>query len=109
MNSPLKSYTPAIAPASAVFVSSGKYPGLKNSLLVGMLRGEGILRLKFDSEDSTKIVEEEKLELGDLGRIREIVQAPEGAGGEIYFSTSNRDGRGSVREGDDKIYKLIVE
>jgi aldose sugar dehydrogenase len=122
MKSPLKSYTPAIAPASATFVSSAKYPALENSLLVGMLRGEGILRLKFDPNDPSKIIEEERLEIGDLGRIREIVQAPNfggilagitegqsGSGGEIYFSTSNRDGRGSVRSGDDKIYRLIEE
>lgn len=122
MKSPLKSYTPAIAPASATFVSSQKYPALKNSLLVGMLRGEGILRLKFDPNDPGKIIEEEKIELGDLGRIREIVQAPDfggilagvtegqsGSGGEIYFSTSNRDGRGAARKGDDKIFKLIEE
>lgn len=110
MKSPLKSYTPAIAPASATFVSSEKYPALENSLLVGMLRGEGILRVKFDANDSSRIVEEERLEVGDLGRIREIVQSPDfGRGGEIYFSTSNRDGRGSVRGGDDKIYRLIEE
>lgn len=122
MKSPLKSYTPAIAPASATFVSSQKYPALKNSLLVGMLRGEGILRLKFDPNDPGKIIEEEKIELGDLGRIREIVQAPDfggilagvtegqsGSGGEIYFSTSNRDGRGAARKGNDKIFKLIEE
>lgn len=39
----------------------------------------------------------------DYGRIREVVEAPDGS---IYFSTSNRDGRGTLRTGDDKIYRI---
>lgn len=38
-----------------------------------------------------------------LGRIRDVVAAPDGR---LYFLTSNRDGRGSPRPGDDKIYRL---
>ena len=30
-----------------------------------------------------------------------------GPDGLIYFCTSNRDGRGALREGDDKIYRLV--
>jgi glucose/arabinose dehydrogenase len=103
MKSPLKSYTPAIAPASAVFVSSEKYPALENSLLVGMLRGGRIAEIKISESDTSKIVEEERMEIGDLGRIREVIQSPDfdGSGGEIYFSTSNRDG-GVGSKGDDK-------
>ncbi len=37
------------------------------------------------------------------GRIREVVEAPDGS---IYFSTSNRDGRGTLQAGDDKIYRI---
>ena len=38
-----------------------------------------------------------------LGRIRDVVVAPDDR---LYFLTSNRDGRGSPRPGDDKIYRL---
>jgi quinoprotein glucose dehydrogenase len=38
-----------------------------------------------------------------LGRIRDVVAAPDDR---LYFLTSNRDGRGSPRPGDDKIYRL---
>lgn len=39
----------------------------------------------------------------DYGRIREVVEAPDGS---LYFSTSNRDGRGTLQTGDDKIYRI---
>ena len=38
-----------------------------------------------------------------LGRIRDVVAAPDDR---LYFLTSNRDGRGSPRPGDDNIYRL---
>jgi hypothetical protein len=40
----------------------------------------------------------------NVGRIREIVEGPEGF---IYFTTSNLDGRGNARNGDDKVYRLV--
>ncbi len=36
--------------------------------------------------------------VGEYGRIRDVVRAPDGS---ALFVTSNRDGRGDVREGDD--------
>lgn len=39
----------------------------------------------------------------DYGRIREVVEAPDGS---LYFTTSNRDGRGTIRAGDDKVYRI---
>jgi glucose/arabinose dehydrogenase len=40
----------------------------------------------------------------NYGRIRDIEEAPDGS---IYFCTSNRDGRGTVRKGDDKIFRMV--
>jgi len=59
---------------------------------------------KLDKNDPSRIISNEMLAEVNFGRIRDITQGPDGA---IYFSTSNRDGRGSIREGDDKIYKII--
>ena len=50
-----------------------------------------------------KIVLVEKI-LNDVGRVRDVVQGPDGF---IYFSTSNRDGRGKAKEGDDHIYRIV--
>jgi quinoprotein glucose dehydrogenase len=38
-----------------------------------------------------------------LGRLRDVVKGPDGA---LYILTSNRDGRGTPRAGDDHIYRL---
>jgi len=38
-----------------------------------------------------------------LGRLRDVVEGPDGA---LYILTSNRDGRGDPRAGDDHIYRL---
>ena len=64
------------------------------------LRGQTLYRAATnDAGDSVKL---ERLFSGSFGRLR-AVTAHEGS---IYFSTSNRDGRGSPRSGDDKIYRM---
>lgn len=97
-------FTPAVAPASGMFYRSDVFPQFKNNFFFGLLRGEGIMRLIISDEDPEKIVSFEKLEGIDVGRVRDVVEGPDGA---IYFSTSNRDGRGVVKKGDDKIYRLV--
>ena len=57
-----------------------------------------------DSEG--KVVSQEDLLSGTYGRIREMEQGPDGY---IYFSTSNRDGRGSPAKDDDRIMRLVPE
>lgn len=105
MISPVLVFTPAEAPASGMFYSSGKIDKFKNCFLFGCLRGNGIISVKVDPNDKTKVISYEKI-AQDFGRIREITEGPDGS---IYFSTSNRDGRGKVRDGDDKIYRIISQ
>lgn len=104
MISPVLEFTPAIAPASGMFYRSDSIPQFKNNYFFGCLRGSGIMRVEIDKNDPSRIISNEMLAEVNFGRIRDITQGPDGA---IYFSTSNRDGRGSIREGDDKIYKII--
>jgi len=104
MISPVLEFTPAIAPASGMFYRSDSIPQFKNNYFFGCLRGSGIMRIEIDKNDPSRIISNEVLAEVNFGRIRDITQGPDGA---IYFSTSNRDGRGSIREGDDKIYKII--
>ena len=54
--------------------------------------------------DGRKVLSEENLLEGDFGRIREIAEGPDGY---IYFSTSNRDGRGSPAKDDDRIMRIV--
>jgi len=97
-------YTPAVAPAVATFYDADLIPELKNSLLFGGLRGEGLYRVVFAAEDPDKVLLQEQLTQVDVGRVRVVSVGPDGA---IYIATSNRDGRGSVRSGDDAIYRIV--
>lgn len=104
MVSPLLVFTPAVAPASGMFYRGSIFPQLTNTFLFGALKGEGIIQVIFDPENSEKVLSYQKLSGIDVGRVRDIVEGPDGY---IYFTTSNQDGRGSARSGDDKIYRLV--
>lgn len=101
MESPLLEYTPAVAPASAMFYTGSAIPEFKGNFFFGNLRGETIIRVVLDERN---VVGQERLLENKLGRIREIAQGPDGY---IYFSTSNRDGRGSPAETDDRIFRIV--
>lgn len=101
--SPLAVFTPAVAPASGMFYKGDMFPQFKNHFLVGLLKGEGILDVALSS-DRMQIASYQKIPDITFGRIREIAESPDGA---IYFTTSNRDGRGKINAGDDMIYKIV--
>jgi glucose/arabinose dehydrogenase len=104
LESPLIVFTPAEAPAGAAFYSGGEIPQFRNQFFFGALRGQGLFRVKFDANDPDKVIEYEKIpEASNLGRIREVAEGPDGA---LYFTTSNQDGRGDPRTGDDHVYRL---
>jgi len=96
-------YTPAVAPASGTFYRSQLIPQFTNNFLFGALRGEGVYLVKIDQNDPTQTLGSKKLTEVMVGRVREVVEGPDGA---VYISTSNRDGRGKASDGDDKIYRL---
>jgi len=100
---PLLVYTPAVAPSGATFYTSGVLPQFTGNLFFAGLKGEGLYRVVFDKADPSKIVTNEKLADVNIGRVRDVVQGPDGA---LYLLTSNRDGRGTARPGDDAIYRL---
>jgi glucose/arabinose dehydrogenase len=101
MESPLLEYSPACAPASAAFYTGERFPQLKNNFFFGCLVGKRIIRVVLDGR---KVVRQENLLEGTLGRIREIETGPEGY---LYFSISNRDGRGSPAKDDDRIMRIV--
>ncbi|MEA2206646.1 MAG: aldose sugar dehydrogenase [Blastocatellia bacterium] len=100
MESPLLEYTPACAPASGMFYRGGSFPQFKGNFFFGCLRGERIIRVALDGR---RVVSEENLLEKKYGRIREIAEGPDGL---IYFSTSNKDGRGTPAADDDRILRL---
>ncbi|HAN22254.1 TPA: glucose sorbosone dehydrogenase [Candidatus Collierbacteria bacterium] len=70
------------------------------SLFFSGLRGEALYEAKIRNGNKLDLLTHFKQE---FGRIRAVVLGPDGY---LYLSTSNQDGRGRVREGDDKIIKI---
>lgn len=103
MVSPLLEYSPACAPASGTFYNGSQFPIFKGNFFFGCLRGARIIRVILNGR---KVVRQEDLLSGSFGRIREIAEGPDGY---IYFSTSNRDGRGTAAKDDDRIMRLVPE
>ncbi len=101
LKSPLLEYTPAVAPASGMFYSAPAFAEFRGNFFFGCLRGTAIIRVVLDG---SRVVSQERMLEGQYGRIREIAQGPDGF---IYFSTSNRDGRGSPTNDDDRILRLV--
>jgi glucose/arabinose dehydrogenase len=103
LESPLLEYTPACAPASGTFYRGSAFPSMRGNFFFGCLRGERIIRVVLDGR---RVVSQENLFEKQYGRIRDIAEGPDGA---IYFSTSNRDGRGSPAKDDDRIMRLVPQ
>ncbi len=104
MVSPKILFTPAFAPASGMFYSGRVFPQFYGNFFFGGLRGEGIMRVVVEQSNPSKVLSYGLLPGVEFGRIRDVQQGPDGY---IYFTTSNRDGRGSPRDGDDKIYRIV--
>jgi glucose/arabinose dehydrogenase len=86
MEQPLHKWVPSIAPSGMAFYEGDKFPGWRGNLLVGALRAEMLVRLELDGE---KVVKEERLLKGTLGRIRDVRVGPDGY---VYLLTDDSDG-----------------
>ena len=98
---PLLEYTPSCAPASAMFYTGAAFPDLKGNFFFGCLRGARIVRVVLNGRT---VVSQDNLLVDRVGRVREMAQGPDGY---IYFSTSNRDGRGTPLDSDDRIMRMV--
>ena len=87
------------APSGMAFITKGPWRG---SLLIANLRGTQVLKVTLQNTDYTKVEKLQSL-FKDWGRIRNVYEAKNGS---IYIMTNNRDGRGTVKSGDDKLLRL---
>ena len=97
----IRNWSPSIAPTGCVVYSADAIPQWKGSMLFATLRGQALYRLSFGPDGG--VSGEEVLYEGEYGRLRDVTVGPDGA---VYVATSNRDGRGSPRAGDDKILRI---
>lgn len=93
------------APSGAAFVSAGRFPQWQGALLFAGLRSRALWRLEL-SADGRQAVALEPLFAGEFGRLRTVVEAPDGT---LYLLTSNRDGRGTSGPEDDRVLRLVPD
>jgi len=87
MEPPIHYWVPvSIAPSGMTFYDGDAFPRWKGSLFIGALRGEMLVRLELDGE---KVVREERLLQGALGRIRDVRSGPDGR---LYLLTDSQRG-----------------
>jgi glucose/arabinose dehydrogenase len=88
------------APSGATFVTSGPWAG---SLLFAGLRGESLYRVVLDPTDPRRVIQFERLFAQKYGRLRDVVEGPDGA---LYVLTNNLDGRGVPTADGDRVLRL---
>lgn len=88
---PVQQWNPADASPSGIAVAGG-------SVWIANLRGERLREVALDDLGSSN----EHL-VGEQGRLRDVVVAPDGA---LWVLTNNTDGRGRPAEGDDRILRF---
>ena len=107
---PIVAYTPTVALAGAAFYDGSVLPAeWQNSLFFTTLKsdarvGHHLHSVALQAPEYRVVQAEEELFKGEFGRLRDVVQGPDGY---LYFTTSNRDGRGRPFPGDDKVLRIV--
>ncbi|MFH0916045.1 MAG: PQQ-dependent sugar dehydrogenase [bacterium] len=101
---PIMTWTPTIAPAGALFYTGDRIAALQGAFVFVTLK-ESDLRVLTPSDAGSfiAVAGEQVLFDGEFGRLRAIAVGPDGY---LYLATSNLDGRGDPRPGDDRILRI---
>lgn len=100
MIAPLLEYTPAIAPAGAIFYTGGMFPQWKNDFFFATLVGRKLVRVKFKDQEP---LEQEFLMEERFGRLRAVAQDLDGS---ILVITSDTDAYGPGRRQGDRLLRV---
>lgn len=90
---PVQQWAPSDASPSGIAIADG-------AVFIANLRGERLREVPLD--DLTRSIEHG---VGERGRLRDVVVAPDGA---LWVLTNNTDGRGDPREGDDRVVRVVL-
>ncbi|MEK8085319.1 PQQ-dependent sugar dehydrogenase [Aquabacterium sp. A3] len=83
---PITTWVPlSMAPSGMAFYTGNRYPGWQGSLFVGALRGAALWRMTLDGD---RVTGREALYEGELGRVRDVRQGPDGL---LYVLTDAAD------------------
>jgi glucose/arabinose dehydrogenase/Mn2+/Fe2+ NRAMP family transporter/mono/diheme cytochrome c family protein len=105
VTTPLRAWTPVIAPAGIDYYNSDKIPEWKNAILLVTLKTASLRALRLN-ETKDSIIDEKVYLQNKFGRLRDLCISPDG---DLYLATSNRDwnpGKGFPHEHDDRIIKV---
>jgi quinoprotein glucose dehydrogenase len=93
-------------PSGITFYKGHLLTSLRGDLFVATLKSQTLIRIRLDRNRAARIERwfARDYNEGKYGRLRDVVEGPDGA---LYFLTSNRDGRGSPKPGDDRIYRIV--
>lgn len=91
-------FDPSIEPGGIVFYS-GNQLDFGNDMIMASMKPENLDRVKISSEG----IEYQKSILSGLGRIRDVVDGPDGY---LYIITSNTDGKAFPDRDDDKLVRI---
>lgn len=86
MAQPVHYWVPSIAPSGMAFYWGERFPRWRGDLFIGALREELLVRLRLEGE---RVVKEERLLRGVLGRIRDVRVGPDGL---LYLLTDHANG-----------------
>ncbi len=105
---PLIAWTPTIATCGLDYYGHDAIPEWKNSLLLASLKADDLRVLELNQTGDSITLEEIFFD-NEYGRLRDVCVSPDG---DIYFATSNQDGRGNngfPLGTDDRIIKVSNE
>jgi len=92
-------------PSGITFYKGNLLPHLTGDLFVATLKSQAFIRIRISGDKVASIERWFATDYthGKFGRLRDVVEGPDGA---LYFLSNNTDGRGSPKSGDDKIYRI---
>ena len=91
-------YDPSIEPGGILFYS-GDLIDFESPFLMASMRAANLYQLDFEEGLSSQ-----KSILSGIGRVRDVVQGPDGS---LYVITSNTDGKGFPDSMDDKLLRIL--